>query len=116
VFHIAETRIPYEFFRTLRVGKNTASPDFTPPPGPDILFPRHGAGLDYRDFTGKPTADLLRAAQPSHPRIWIMLMNNGSEENPDPTTIMLSRLLPESFPRMQRWAFTKVEVRLYSTQ
>jgi hypothetical protein len=45
-----------------------------------------------------------------------MLMNNGSEENPDPTTIMLSRLLPESFPRMQRWAFTKVEVRLYSTQ
>jgi mannosyltransferase len=116
VFHIAETRIPYEFFRTLRVGKNTASPDFTPPPGPDILFPRHGAGLDYRDFTGKPTADLLRAAQAGHPRMWIMLMNNGPQESPDPTTIMLSRVLPESFPRMQRWAFTKVEVRLYSTQ
>ena len=114
VFHIAETRIPYEFFRTLRVGKNRASPDFTAALGPEILFPRHGAGLDYRDFTGKPTADLLRAAQASHPRVWIMLMNNGSEENPDPTTIMLSRVLPESFPRMQQWAFTKVEVRLYS--
>ena len=114
VFHIAETRIPYEFFRTLRVGKNTASPDFTAPLGPEILFPRHGAGLDYRDFTGKPTADLLRTARASHPRVWVMLMNNGSEENPDLTTVMLSRILPESFPRMQRWAFTKVEVRLYS--
>jgi len=114
VFHIAETRIPYEFFRTLRVGKNTASPDFTAPLGPEILFPRHRAGLDYRDFTGKPTAELLRAAQASHPRVWIMLMNNGSEQNPDPTTVMLSRILPESFPRMQRWTFTKVEVRLYS--
>jgi mannosyltransferase len=114
IFHIAETRIPYEFFRTLRAGEDTASPDFTVPLGPQILFPRHLAGLDYRDFTGKPTAELLRAAQGGHPRMWVMLMNNGSEENPDPTTIMLSRVLPESFPRMQRWTFTKVEVRLYS--
>jgi mannosyltransferase len=113
IFHIAETRIPYEFFRTLRVGEDTASPNFTAALGPEIIFPRHGAGLDYRDFTGKPTADLLRAAQASHPRVWVMLMNNGSEENPDPTTVMLSRILPESFPRMQRWTFTKVEVRLY---
>jgi mannosyltransferase len=116
VFHIAETRIPYEFFRTLRAGKNTASPDFTAPLGPKILFPRHGTGLDYRDFTGKPTGELLLAAQASHPRVWVMLMNNGSAENPDPTTVMLSRILPEAFPRMQRWTFTKVEVRLYGKQ
>jgi hypothetical protein len=113
VFHIAETRIPYEFFRTLRSGEDTASPNFTAAVGPEIIFPRHGAGLDFRDFTGKPTAELLRAAQASHPRVWVMLMNNGSEENPDPTTVMLGRILPESFPRMRRWAFTKVEVRLY---
>ncbi len=114
IFHIAETRIPYEFFRTLRAGEDTASPDFTAPLGPQILFPRHGAGLDYRDFTGKPTAESLRAAQGGHPRMWVMLMNNGSEEHPDTTTVMLSRVLPESFPRMQRWTFTTVEVRLYS--
>jgi mannosyltransferase len=114
VFHIAGTRIPYEFVRSLRVGENTASPDFAGPFGPQILFPYHGAGLDYRDFTGKPTADFLRAIAPSHPRLWVMLMNNGAAGNPDPTTVMLTNTLPESFPTMLRWQFTKVEVRLYS--
>lgn len=116
VFHIAATRVAYEFFRSLRSGENTASPRFTAQLGPEILFPYHGAGLDYRDFTGKPTADLLRAAGRSHSRVWIMLMNNGPEENPDPTTVMLTSVFPESFPKMLRWRFTRVEVRLYSKQ
>jgi hypothetical protein len=114
VFHIAETRIPYEFFRSLREGEDTASPRFSRQVGPEILFPRHGAGLDYRDFTGKPTEDFLRTATSGHPRVWIMLMNNGSVGNPDATTMMLTRVLPEQFPEEQRWEFTKVEVRLYS--
>ena len=111
VFHIAATRVAYEFFRSLRAGENTAGPGFA---GLEILFPYHGERLDYRDFTGKPTPELLRGARDSHSRIWVMLMNNGSEENPDPTTAMLSKVLPESFPKMVRWRFTKVEVRLYS--
>lgn len=41
-------------------------------------------------------------------------MNNGTPEKPDPTTVMLTETLPELFPRVQRWQFTKVEVRLYS--
>jgi mannosyltransferase len=116
IFHIAETRVPYEFFRSLRVGTNTASPQFTGPLGPEILFPQHGAGLEYRDFTGKPTADFLRTVTQGHPRIWLMLMNNGSTENPDPTTLMLKQILPETFPKIQRWNFAKVEVRLYSRE
>jgi len=117
LFHIASTRIPYEFVRSLRSGENSASPTFAAQLGPEILFPHHAAGLDYRDFTGKPTADFLRAAIPSHPRVWIMLMNNGPNgptRNPDPITVMLTQIMPESFPRMLRWQFTKVEVRLYS--
>jgi mannosyltransferase len=116
VFHIAGTRIPYEFFRSLRAGENTASPGFTAQLGPEILFPYHGAGLDYRDFTGKPAADLLRTIAPSHPRVWVVLMNNGAAGNPDPTTVMLTTIFPESFPKMQRWQFTKVELRLYGKQ
>ena len=116
IFHIAETRIPYEFVRSLRTGENSASPSIASQLGPQILFPQHGADLDYRDFTGKPTADFLRAATPSHPRVWIMLMNNGPAGKPDPTTGMLTQILPESFPKMTRWQFAKVEVRLYSKQ
>jgi hypothetical protein len=45
-----------------------------------------------------------------------MLMNNGAPGKPDPTTEMLIKSLPESFPRWQTWQFSRVEVRLYSRQ
>jgi len=114
IFHIAETRVPYEFFRSLREGTNDAKPEITGGLGPEILFPRHGPGLDYRDFTGKPTEELARAESGKHSRMWLMLMNNGPAQNPDPTTILLTRILPEYLPRMQRWEFARVEIRLYS--
>ncbi len=116
LFHIAETRVPYEFFRSLRAGENTASPDFAAALGPAILFPRHEQGLDYRDFTGKPTADFVRNSAPAYSRVWIMLMNNGTPERPDPTTMTLGQVLPGSFPRVERWQFARVEVRLYSRE
>jgi mannosyltransferase len=116
VFHIAATRIPYEFFRSLRAGENTASPTFTGRLGPEIVFPRHGAGLQYEDFTGKPTPELLHAIGEKYPRVWVMLMNNGSAENPDPATIMLTQALSESLPKVNHWGFARVEVRLYSKE
>jgi mannosyltransferase len=116
VFHIAETRIPYEFVRSQRSGENTASAEFTSRLGPEIVFPYHGAGLDYRDFTGKPTADLLRSIASTHSRVWVMLMNNGPAGNPDPTTALTTKILLESFPKSRQWAFTKVEVRLYEKE
>jgi hypothetical protein len=105
VFHIADTRVAYEFFRSQRAGENT---------GPDILFPHHADTLDYRDFTGKPTAELLRKAGPPQTRIWLMLMNNHQGGSADSTTGMITQTLSESFPTMQRWQFMKVEIRLYS--
>jgi len=113
IFHIAATRVPYEFFRSLRAAENSASPEFTAKVGPEILFPRHGSGLDYRDFTGKPSAELLRTAAPAHARVWVMLMNNGPEGNPDPTTGMLLEALSQNFANVQSWHFAKVEVLLY---
>jgi mannosyltransferase len=114
IFHIAETRVPYEFFRSVRVGENSASPAFTAQLGPEILFPRHGAGLGYRDFTGKPTADFVQSVAASHARVWVMLMNNGTAENPDPTTVTLTRVLGGAFAKMTVWEFAKVQVRVYS--
>jgi mannosyltransferase len=116
IFYIPATRLPYEFFRTLRAGENTASPSFTAQLGPEILFPRHHAGLDYRDFTGKPTADFLHAAPSGHPRVWVMLMSNQPPGSRDPTTALLTQILSESFPRVARWQFPRVEVRLYIKQ
>ena len=110
IFHIAATRVAYEFFSSLRSEEKAGSA----PRGPEIIFPHHGDRLDYRDFTGKPTEDLLRAAGASHARVWVMLMNNGGEEKPDATTVMLTRVLSESFASVNRWEFTKVEVRVYS--
>jgi mannosyltransferase len=116
IFYIPATRLPYEFFRSLRAGQNTASPSFTAQLGPEILFPRHGPGLDYRDFTGKPSADFLRAAPSGHPRVWVMLMNNQPAGSTDPTTGMITQIYSEAFPKVARWQFPRVEVRLYSKQ
>ena len=109
VFHIAEARIPYEFVRALR-----SAPDTAAAVGPEIAFPHHGQSLNYRDFTGKPSAQDLRDELPGPSRVWVMLMNNGSAEKPDPTTIMLTQVLPQMFPKIQRWQLPRVEVRLYS--
>jgi mannosyltransferase len=114
IFHIAATRIAYEYFRSARAWENTASPNFAARPGPEIVFPNHGPELDYRDFTGKPTAELLRAVARDHHRVWIILMNNGPSGNPDATTTMITNTLSESLPKTMLWQFAKVEVRLYT--
>lgn len=114
VFHIAEARIPYEFVLSQRSGQSTASPNFAGAAGPEIVFPRHGQSLGYRDFTGKPTEQDLREKLARHSRVWVMLMNNGTAEKPDPTTVMLTQVLPETFPKMQHWQLPRVEVCLYT--
>jgi hypothetical protein len=116
IFHIAETRIPFEYVRSLRSGQNTASPRFNAYPGPEVVFPNHGPGLDYRDFTGKPSPEFLRRELPRYSNVWVMLMNNGTLEKPDPTTMMLSEVLPQMFRHIEKWQFAKVELRVYSKQ
>lgn len=113
IFYIPSTRIPYEFFRSLRAGQNTASPSYHGDMGPEILFPHNGVGLDYRDFTGKPTAELVRAGAASHSRVWVMMMNNRRDGELDPTSKMITSLVSESLPQVTQWEFPKVEVRLY---
>lgn len=115
VFHIANTRVPYEFFRSVRAGTDTASPLYAGNLGPEILFPHHGPGLDYRDFTGKPAKDFLRSTLPRYRRVWVMLMNNGAPGAPDPTTGLISGVATEVFAHQAHWQFWKVEVRLYSS-
>ena len=110
LFHISEGRVPYEFVRSLR-GEDWRN---RPAAGPEIIFPRHGDHLDYRDVTGKPTSEFLRSMPGQYARLWVVLMSNGAPDHPDATTLMLSQILGESFSRMERVQFPEVEVRLYS--
>jgi mannosyltransferase len=110
LFHIAETRVPYEFFKSLRAGRS--SRDI--PAGPEIIYPRHGDQLDYRDFTGKPTSEFVRSLASHQSRMWLVLMSNASLGRPDATTLMLDQILGESFPRVDRVQFPQVEVRVFS--
>lgn len=116
VFHIAGGRVPYEFFRSVRAGEDTANPAFTRALGPEILFPNHGQGLQSSDFNGKPTDNLLRGVAASHSRVWLFLIDNGPPGKPDPTTVMLTQTAPTLWPHTETWQFPRVEVRLYSRQ
>jgi len=111
LFHIAEARVPYEFFKALRVKESPAGSSA----GPEIIYPEHGDHLDYRDFSGKPTSAFVHSVPDRHSRVWLVLMNNrGANGHPDPTTLMLNRILGESFPRLEEAQFPQIGVRVYS--
>jgi len=82
--------------------------------GPEIIYPRHGDSLDYRDFTGKPTRDFLRSVPGGYARVWLVLMDNGIAGHPDATTLTINETLVGVFPRVEQQEFPRVEVRLYS--
>jgi hypothetical protein len=109
IFHIAEARVPYEFFKSIRAaGIADGSDD-----GPEIVYPRHGDLLEYRDFTGKPTAEFVRSLSGRYTRLWVVLMSNGDPAHPDATTLMLNEALGESYGKPESSEFSKAEVRLY---
>ncbi len=110
LFHIAEARVPYEFFKSLRA---KASPTESPA-GPEIIYPRHGDRLDYRDFSGKPSSAFVHSISDRYSRVWVVLMSNQANGHPDLTTLMLNRILGESFPSVEERQFPQVEVRVYS--
>ncbi len=107
LFHIAEARVPYEFFKSIRASHGSTS-------GPKVIYPRHGDRLDYRDFTGKPTIDFLQSVPAHYSRVWLVLMSNGPSGHPDTTTQLLNQTLGGSFPHVEESHFPQVEVRLYS--
>jgi mannosyltransferase len=109
LFHIAEARVPYEFFKAIREKDSNRLSN-----APEVAYPRHGEGLDYRDFTGKPSRELVKSIGDHYTRVWLVLMSNGSPGHPDATTMMLNQVLA-AFPHEQRIEFPQVEVRLYST-
>jgi mannosyltransferase len=110
LFHIAEARIPYEFFVRLReqdagTGRSREA---------QIVFPRHGDGLDYRDVTGNPAAEFLQSLAGRYARVWVVLMSNGTARNPDATTSTIEQTMEKSFPHSRQQSFPQVEVWLYS--
>ena len=110
LFHIAEARVPYEFFKSIRTSGSIQDVGG----GPEIIYPRHGDRLDYRDFTGKPSVEFAQSVGSRYSRVWLVLMSNENYGRPDATTLMLNRILGESFPHVGRAEFPQVEVRLYS--
>ena len=110
LFHIAEARVPYEFFKAIRASE----PSGGAADGPEIIYPRHGDHLDYRDFTGKPSSDFVQSVPSHYSRVWLVLMSNRAAGHSDATTLMLNQTFGESFQRVERTQFPEVEVRLYS--
>jgi mannosyltransferase len=111
LFYIPGARAPYEFFKSIHTSAGSQAGAVA---GPEIIYPRHGDGLRYRDFTGKLSGDFMRSVPRGYPRVWLVLMDNRTVGHPDATTLMINETLGEAFPRVEREKFPKVEVRLYS--
>jgi hypothetical protein len=104
IFHIAMGRMPYEFYRLNYAGPGTP---------PTVVYPSRGEQIDYRDFMGKPTPELLESATRNYPRVWIVLKNNQGRGGPDPTTQSINSLFQPAYTHEQTLNVPGVEVRLY---
>jgi mannosyltransferase len=111
LFYIPGARAPYEFFKLIRAAAGSQAGAMA---GPEIIYPHHGDGLRYRDFTGKLSADFMRSVPSNYARVWLVLMDNGMAGHPDATSLMINETLGGVFPRVEREQFPQVEVRLYS--
>jgi mannosyltransferase len=106
LFHIAEARVPYEFFLSVRETTGTVE-------GPEIVYPRHRDQLDYRDFTGKPSMDLVNSISEKYSRVWLVLMSNEVAGHPDATTVTVNQALQQSFVEVEEAQFPQIELKLY---
>lgn len=108
IFHIAMSRMPYEFYKSV-------NPDGLS--GPSVIYPSQGARFDYRNFLGRPSAELLRVVPSKYDRVWVVLKYNQTKAGaPDATTLLIDSLFGEYYAHLDREAFPGVEVRLYSKQ
>jgi hypothetical protein len=103
LFHIAMGRMPYEFYQSLRAGA----------PAPAVIYPSRPGGMNYRDFLGKPSEDVLQQAT-NYNRIWVVLKNNQGPKGPDATSRMIDSTLGASHQQTEDDKFPGVEVQLYS--
>jgi len=104
VFDIAQGRMPYEFYRSVYRGPGVA---------PRVIYPSIADRLDYRDFMGRATPDVIRGAREPAERVWMVRKTNAGASDSD--VQQLSDALSKDYPTVENRAFAGVELRLYSS-
>jgi mannosyltransferase len=105
IFHIAMSRMPYEFYKSVYPG---------PVPGPQVIYPARDGGINYRDFMGKPNANFMQAVATKYDRVWVVLKDNESKAgSPDFTTQILGQIFGIFYASRENTSFPGIEVRLY---
>lgn len=104
IFYTVMGRMPYEYYRWNQ-------------PGPEVLCPRHGDAVSFRDFLGHPQLAILQPSFAQHPRVWLILSHNqrGLGQGPDAATASLAGALANAYAKAQPLEFPGIQVRLYSS-
>ena len=106
MFHIAMSRMPYEFYKSVHPGHT---------PGPDVVYPAREGRINYRDFMGKPSKDLIESAPRRYDRVWVVLKDNQTKSGDlDATTETLNQIFAANYVHERTTEFPGVEVRLYN--
>lgn len=104
IFYTVMGRMPYEYYRWNQ-------------PGPEVLCPRHGDAVSFRDFLGHPDLAILQPSFAQHARVWLILSHNqrGLGQGSDAATALLAWALANAYPKAQPLEFPGVQVRLYAS-
>ncbi|HET7441103.1 MAG TPA: glycosyltransferase family 39 protein [Terriglobales bacterium] len=105
MFHIAMSRMPYEFYKSVYPAGAR---------GPTVIYPARAGGINYRDFMGKPSADFIQSAAVSYDRVWVVLKDNQAKDGgPDFTTQLIGQVFGIFYSTRNDELFSGIEVRLY---
>jgi mannosyltransferase len=105
MFDLAQARMPYEYYRSIYRGSNTA---------PLVVYPAYAASLSYRDFMGKPANGFLKTAVDQHERVWVILKTSEGSGAQDSSEQQSSDTTGATSPITEQAHFPGVIVRLYS--
>lgn len=104
VFDIAMGRMPYEYYRSLRLQNDAA---------PTVIYPGKPHHIEYHDFLGKPNPGLI-TSWAKNDRLWLVSKVNAVQSAPDPGEDLIANLLSHEYSTVEEHAYPGVIVRLYS--
>jgi hypothetical protein len=87
IFHVAMSRMPYEYYKSL--DGDTSS-------FPEVIYPNHGGRITYLDFVEKPDYNHVAQELSHHSRVWLVVAHATNGSTMDVTASTLAKIAAQN--------------------
>jgi len=104
-FYTAPGRMPFEYYRAL-LGHSARDPE--------VLYPRSGERITYRDFLVRPLAEVLQNPPPDRRRVWLFLNEHRPSGHFDLGSEVLCAWYGRRYRLVEKRSMDEMDILLYS--